>query len=95
MRFAFHPEALEEYRESALWYGQRDQRSALRFVAAVEEAIQRVVDAPMRWRVVEKMSVAALRMSFPTQSSTQSNLTLSLYWQSCIAAVNLVIGIIA
>ena len=44
MRFEFHPEALEEYREAAQWYGNRQPQLAFRFAIEVEDAIRRVVD---------------------------------------------------
>jgi plasmid stabilization system protein ParE len=65
MKYAFHPEALEEYREAALWYATRERRAALRFVASVEEAIQRIVDTPMRWRVVDEDVRRCLTHIFP------------------------------
>jgi toxin ParE1/3/4 len=51
MRYEFHPEALEEYRQAALWYAQREPELGLQFIGSVEDAIKRVVDAPSRWRV--------------------------------------------
>ncbi len=48
MRYEFHPSALEEYREAALWYAQREAQVAQKFVASVEEAIARIVEAPQR-----------------------------------------------
>jgi plasmid stabilization system protein ParE len=39
MRYEFHPEALEEYRQATIWYGEREQSIALHFTAAVEDAI--------------------------------------------------------
>jgi plasmid stabilization system protein ParE len=46
MRFEFHPEALEEYREAARWYGNREPELALRFVGEVEDAIGRILNGP-------------------------------------------------
>ena len=46
MRYEFHPEALEEYRQATVWYAEREQNLALQFVAAVEDAIQQAIDAP-------------------------------------------------
>lgn len=65
MRFEFHPEALEEYQEATIWYAQRDQKVAVQFVAVVEEAIQRVVDSPTRWRVIEEDIRRCLTRIFP------------------------------
>ena len=53
MRYEFHPEALEEYREAAHWYGNRETQLAMRFADEVEDAIRRVVDAPESWRLIE------------------------------------------
>jgi hypothetical protein len=41
MRFAFHPEALEEYGEATRWYAERDLALAFRFIDAVEGAVSR------------------------------------------------------
>ena len=30
MKYEFHPEALDEYQQAALWYAERDQSVALR-----------------------------------------------------------------
>ena len=65
MRFEFHPEALEEYHQATVWYAQREQKVALQFVTAVEDAIQRVVDAPTRWRVIEEDIRRCLTRVFP------------------------------
>ncbi len=54
MRYEFHPEALEEYRQAALWYAGREPELGLHFIGSVEDAIKRVVEAPTRWRVIEE-----------------------------------------
>ena len=53
MRWEFHPEALQEYREAAEYYAARDPALALRFVEAVEDAIRRIQERPSAWRVLE------------------------------------------
>ena len=65
MRYEFHPEALQEYREAARWYGNREPDLALRFVGEVEYAIQRVLNAPERWRVTEEDVRRCLTHVFP------------------------------
>jgi toxin ParE1/3/4 len=65
MRFEFHPEALEEYREAACWYGNREPNLALRFVSEVEDAIRRILDGPARWRVIEEDVRRCLTHVFP------------------------------
>ena len=44
MRYEFHPEALQEYREATAWYADREPRVALEFIEAVEDAITRIFD---------------------------------------------------
>lgn len=65
MRYEFHPEALEEYRQAALWYAEREPELALHFIGSVEDAIKRVVDAPSRWRVIEEDVRRCLTRVFP------------------------------
>ena len=54
MRFEFHPEALQEYLQAATWYSKREAGLALGFVESVEDAIQRILDAPKRWRIIDQ-----------------------------------------
>jgi len=65
MRYEFHPEALEEYREAVGWYGSREPGLAIRFVGEVEDAIRQILDAPDRWRVVEEDIRRCLTHVFP------------------------------
>jgi hypothetical protein len=48
MKWDFHPEALEEYGEAALYYAERDPALALKFLDAVEDAIRRILESPER-----------------------------------------------
>ena len=70
MRYEFHPAALEEYRQVALWYAEREPQVAIKFVSSVEDAIARIVEAPQRWRVVDR-SGQRVTTTFE-KSSTQS-----------------------
>ena len=65
MRWEFHPEAREEYREAALYYAERDPGLAQRFVEAVEDAIRRIVEAPAAWRVLDDDVRRCLTHVFP------------------------------
>lgn len=65
MTHEFHPEALEEYREAAVYYAERDPGLALRFIEAVEEAIQKILEAPTRWRVIDEDVRRCLTRIFP------------------------------
>jgi plasmid stabilization system protein ParE len=65
MRYDFHPEALEEYRLTSLWYANNEPGLAVRFIEAVEETIRRIVEAPTRWRLVEEDIRRCLTRRFP------------------------------
>ena len=65
MKWDFHPEALEEYREATLHYAERDPLLALRFVEVVEEAIGRILESPELWRVLEEDVHRCLTRVFP------------------------------
>jgi toxin ParE1/3/4 len=56
---------LEEYREAALWYAERDVQVARKFVASVEEAVARIVEAPHRWHIVDEDVRRCLTRVFP------------------------------
>lgn len=53
MNCEFHPDALAEYEAAIAYYAERDLAVARRFVAAVEDAIERIVQAPTRWRILD------------------------------------------
>jgi plasmid stabilization system protein ParE len=65
MRWEFHPEAFEEYREATRYYAERDPVLALPFIDAVENAIHRIVEAPERWRVLDEDVRRCLIRVFP------------------------------
>ena len=65
MKSKFHPDALTEYREAALWYANRERPVAEKFVTAIEDAIDRVVEAPTRWRVIDEDVRRCLAHVFP------------------------------
>ena len=65
MRYEFHPEALEEYRQAARWYSERESKLGQQFIGSVEDTIKRVVDAPMRWRVIDEDVRRCLTHVFP------------------------------
>jgi toxin ParE1/3/4 len=65
MNYKFHPDALDEYREAALWYSNRERTVALRFTTSIEEAIGRIVENPERWRVIEEDVRRCLTHIFP------------------------------
>jgi toxin ParE1/3/4 len=65
MKHRFHPEALEEYREATLWYSGRESTIARQFVASVENAIEQIVAAPHRCRIIDDDVHRCLTRIFP------------------------------
>jgi len=54
MNWDFHPEALEEYESAALYYAEQDVDLQLRFIESIENAIERILESPTRWRVIDE-----------------------------------------
>ena len=50
MRFIYHPDALAEYTDAALYYEERTPGLGADFTREVETAIQCILEAPDRWR---------------------------------------------
>jgi toxin ParE1/3/4 len=65
MRYEFHPEALAEHEEAARYYAERDPELAPHFVEAVEDALDRVLESPTRWRVIDEDVRRCLTRVFP------------------------------
>ena len=92
MRYEFHPEALAEYDAAAHYYAQQQAGLDLRFVASVEPAINHILEAPTRWRVIDEDVRRCLRAFSRTASSTRLSQITSLFWPSCTAAASLDTG---
>ena len=54
MRYAFHPEARAEYIEAAAYYEHRRAGLGARFTIEIEATIERIIEAPSRWPVLEQ-----------------------------------------
>ena len=65
MKWDFHPEDLEEYREAALYYAERDPLLALKFLDTVEDAIRRIIESPERYRILDEDVRRCLTHVFP------------------------------
>ncbi|HEX5703650.1 MAG TPA: type II toxin-antitoxin system RelE/ParE family toxin [Pyrinomonadaceae bacterium] len=78
MNWEFHPEALDEYEASAAYYAAQDPDLQVRFIEAIETAIDQILESPTRWRVIDEdvRRSSLLRTFFPTVFSTQSHATL-------------------
>jgi len=65
MRCEFHPEALEEYDEAAHYYAQQQTGLELRFIVSVENAIEVILEDPLRWRPFDEDVRRCLTRVFP------------------------------
>jgi len=65
MKYRFHREALAEYEADIRYYKERQPGLQNRFVAAVEEAIGRILKHPERWRRIEPEIQRCLTRTFP------------------------------
>jgi toxin ParE1/3/4 len=69
MNWDFHPEALEEYEQAAPYYSERDPELQLRFIESIEDSIERVLEAPTRWRVIDDDVSSVSRACFSLRHS--------------------------
>jgi toxin ParE1/3/4 len=65
MRYEFHPEALAEFKEAALYYAKRQPGLELRFIECVEDAVERIMAGPTRYRVFADDIRRCLTRVFP------------------------------
>ena len=65
MRFIYHPDALTEYADAALYYEERLPGLGSDFTAEVDRAVARVLEAPDRWRCLEADVRRYLLARFP------------------------------
>jgi len=65
MRHEFHPEAFEEYNEAAHYYAQQQPGLDLRFIVCVENAIEVILEDPLRWRPFDEDVRRCLTRVFP------------------------------
>jgi toxin ParE1/3/4 len=48
---ALHPAALEEAKSAVQWYLERSETAARKFTAALDEALDRIIESPDRWPI--------------------------------------------
>jgi plasmid stabilization system protein ParE len=65
VKLEFHPEALAEFKEAALYYSGRRRELELRYIAAVEATLQRIKQNPQRGRIFEADIRCSLTRVFP------------------------------
>ncbi len=65
MKYAFHPEALEEYQSAISYYFDINPRLAESFVRAIETGIENIIMFPEAWSIVEEDVRRHLISRFP------------------------------
>lgn len=65
MRYEFHPDARVEYLKAVAYYNERQAGLGTRFTVEIERTIQRIVEAPLRWRTLEGEIRRCLAHTFP------------------------------
>lgn len=65
MNFEFHPEALEEYKDTARYYEGCQSGLGRRFIASVEQAIHHIIEKPEQWKILEQDVRRYLTRVFP------------------------------
>ena len=78
MNWDFHPEALVKYESAATYYTRIDPDLQLRFIESVENAIERILESPVRWRVIDEDVRRCIANIFPygILYTIEDNLTL-------------------
>jgi toxin ParE1/3/4 len=64
-RTQFHPEALAEYEDAVNHYESRQSKLGERFIASVQAALQSILEAPLRWPILEGEVRRRLTRVFP------------------------------
>jgi plasmid stabilization system protein ParE len=65
MRYEFQPEALAEYEDAARYYAEHQPSLELRFIENVENAIIRILESPLAWRIFDGEVRRCLTHVFP------------------------------
>ncbi len=65
MTHKFHPEARFEYGEAAAFYESRRPGLGAAFTVEVEATIQRIIEAPQRWRCIAQDVHTCRTRTFP------------------------------
>ena len=65
MRYEFHPEARQEFRESAAFYESRRENLGVAFTNEIESVLRQIVKAPVSWPFIEDDIRRCLAHRFP------------------------------
>jgi toxin ParE1/3/4 len=55
-----------QHEKMPLYYAERDPGLGLRFIEGIEQTIERILEAPYRWRVIDEDVRRCLTRIFPT-----------------------------
>lgn len=65
MRFRFHPDALAEFQQAAIYYEEQESGLGERFIEIIDSAVANVVQNPKMWPVIEEPVRRKLTRVFP------------------------------
>ena len=65
MMYSFHPEARVEFKEATLYYSEKSRSLASAFFSEVEYVIERIVENPLLYRVIDEDVRRCLTRRFP------------------------------
>ena len=65
MRYEFHPDARQEFRESAAYYESKRVNLGVAFTSEIESVLRHIVKAPERWPLIEEDVRRCLARRFP------------------------------
>lgn len=65
MTYSLHPEARIEFRETAIYYSEKSSSLAKAFCTEVENAIEKIVENPDLYRVIDEDVRRCLTRRFP------------------------------
>ncbi len=68
MKYEFHPEALDEFQDAAIFYEEQQGGLGDRFIAAVQSAVEHIVESPNSWRIMEDDVRRFLTKVFPSNA---------------------------
>jgi plasmid stabilization system protein ParE len=64
-RLVIHPEALEEFKTAVSWYLARSESAAHNFVSDVDQAVELILESPLRWPVFDYQTRRFVLRRFP------------------------------
>jgi hypothetical protein len=95
MKYEFHPEALAEYHEASRYFAECQPGLELRFIEAVEHAIQLILESPRQSRRLRMRFDVVLPAFLLMPFFILLNRIMCSSLRSCTVGVSQVIGGIA